>query len=371
MFRKTVAFIVVLIFLSFRVSALDADDISAECAVLMTAQSGSVIFSKNDRKIHSMASTTKIMTSLLAVESGRLQNEIKVTDGMVNVEGTSMGLSAGDSVSLKELCYGMLLPSGNDAANSAAVYLGGNTEKFAQMMNRRAKEIGMTDTNFVTPSGLDDENHYSTAYDMALLGREAVRNPEFLKICSSQKARLTYGNPPYERTLYNHNRLLSSCDSVLGIKTGFTKKSGRCLVTYAEKDGVGLVAVTLNAPDDWNDHMKLLDYGFSSVSAEKIQPEIPASLAVVGGNSESVKISVGDYCVESTAENVTFSVYLPKFVYAPINVGNILGSVNIFIGGRLIDTVSVTACTDVSVKIAEIKNSNKGIFERLKEIFHD
>lgn len=367
MFRKFIALTVCLLSLTIPVRALENEDISAECAVLMTAQTGCVIFEKNAHRRHSMASTTKIMTSLLAVESGKMQNEIKVTSESVNAEGTSMGLAAGDCVSLEELCYGMLLPSGNDAANAAAQYLGGSVGKFAGMMNSRAEKIGMTDTNFVTPSGLDDENHYSTAYDMALLGREAVKNPLFLEICSSRKAAVTFGSPPAEHILYNHNRLLSSCDEVLGIKTGFTKKSGRCLVTYAQKDGVGLVAVTLNAPDDWNDHMKLLVYGFETVSAAEKTVPVPAELSVAGGESDFVKISQPKTLIESTAVNISCKVYLPRFLYAPVRSGDIVGRADIYSGEVLIDSVCVTAESDIRVNTKK----DKGFFDKLKEIIHD
>lgn len=203
--------------------------VSARSAVLMCANNGEVLYSKNSGERMPMASTTKIMTSLLAIEAAVPDMEIKVTHDMVAVEGTSMGLREGDSVSMRELVYGMLLQSGNDAANTVAVALGGSNEGFARMMNERAREIGMNDTNFVTASGLDSGEHYSTAYDMALLACESISNPEFAAVCSSKTARLTYGNPPYARTLRNHNRLLWSDDSVIGIKTGFTKKAAAAL----------------------------------------------------------------------------------------------------------------------------------------------
>lgn len=370
MLKRFIAFIAALFVLSTEACALSQNDISAECAVLMTAQSGEVIFAKDEHKKHSMASTTKIMTSLIAVQSGRLQNEIKVTDSMVQIEGTSMGLVGGDSVSLKELVYGMLLPSGNDAANVTACYLGGNVDNFVKQMNKKANEIGMKDTNFVTPSGLDDENHYSTAYDMALLGREAVRNPEFLKICSSKKATLTYGNPPYERTLYNHNKLLGSYDSVLGIKTGFTKKSGRCLVTYALRDGIGLVAVTLNDKNDWYDHRQMLDYGFSLVSANEKQPNIPKEIKVVGGNKGSTQIEVPKFITDSRAKNITFRYLAPDFLYAPVHKGDVSGTVEVYLNENLIDTLSVTVCDNVGVKAVEETKENKSVIEKLKEYFH-
>ncbi len=142
-------------------------------------------------------------------------------------------------------------------------------------MNERAQQIGMEQTNFVTPSGLDAQDHYSTAYDMALLAREAIRNEDFLSICSQTKITTEYGNPPYKRTLTNHNRLLSLYEGAIGVKTGFTKKAGRCLVSAAQRDGVTLICVTLNAPDDWNDHSALFDYGFSQVHTEKGQNPFP------------------------------------------------------------------------------------------------
>ena len=206
--KKVIALLssVAMLVCAFGVDA-SALGVSARSAVLMCANNGEVLYSKNSGERMPMASTTKIMTSLLAIEAAVPDMEIKVTHDMVAVEGTSMGLREGDSVSMRELVYGMLLQSGNDAANTVAVVLGGSNEGFARMMNERAREIGMNDTNFVTASGLDSGEHYSTAYDMALLACESISNPEFAAVCSSKTARLTYGNPPYARTLRNHNRL--------------------------------------------------------------------------------------------------------------------------------------------------------------------
>ncbi len=349
MIKKIISFIIILSLSVLRASALDGGDISAECAVVISQETGEVLFEKNAYKKHSMASTTKIMTSLLAIESGRLQNEIKVTDNMLNVEGTSMGLCAGDSVSLDELLHGMLIQSGNDSANATAIYLGGSLQNFAVMMNERAALIGMKSTNFVTPSGLDSDEHYSTAYDMALLGREAVKNPKFLSVCSKQKATLTYGNPPYSRTLYNHNKLLSYYDCALGIKTGFTKKSGRCLVSYAKKDGVGLIAVTLNAPDDWSDHKLMLDYGFEAVKACEIKPKIPVSVPVVGSSADSVKITTQSY-IYSYVNNVQqkLRIFIPKFIYAPVNAGDIIGHWDLYANGELVTSVPITVSEGIN-----------------------
>ncbi len=343
MIKKLFILTFIFSFCVLRVNALNGDDVSAECAVVLTEQTGEVVFQKNADKIHSMASTTKIMTSLLAAESRKLQNEIKITADMLKVEGTSMGLLDGDSVSLDELLHGMLLQSGNDSANATAIYLGGNLESFAQMMNNRAKKIGMNNTNFVTPSGLDSDEHYSTAYDMALLGREAVHNPKFLSVCSKKKETLSYGNPPYRRTVYNHNKLLDYYDYALGIKTGFTKKSGRCLVSYAEKNGVGLIAVTLNAPNDWQDHKLMLDYGFETVKYSEIKPEIPDSIAVVGAKTDAVSIQA-DSCIFSSLEDVQLKqkVYLKKFLYAPVKSGEIVGFWNLYADNAVVSSIPIT-----------------------------
>jgi D-alanyl-D-alanine carboxypeptidase (penicillin-binding protein 5/6) len=376
MFKKLIPILLIIFITTPNVCALNAGSVSAECAVVISAQTGKVIYEKNAYEKHSMASTTKIMTSLLAVESGMLPNEIIVSKDMLNVEGTSMGLQAGDSVSLEELVYGMLLQSGNDAANVTAIYLSGSADKFAELMNARAKQIGMTNTHFVTPSGLDNEEHYSTAYDMALLGREAVKNRKFLSICSRKNAVLTYGNPPYKRTLSNHNRMLSYYDDALGIKTGFTKKSGRCLVSYAVKDGVGLVAVTLNDPNDWYDHKLMLDYGFESVKPEKIAISIPYEINVVGGEKASVCVKSTSFFADSTdSKTVIQRTYIDKFVYAPVKTGTVVGHTDIYSDSKLVGTVAITAAESVdsnAAAIPQVKKEQsflKRMIEKIKERF--
>ena len=262
----------------------------------------------------------------------------------------------------------MLLPSGNDAANATACYLGGNVENFAKIMNSKAKEIGMKNTNFVTPSGLDDEEHYSTAYDMALLGRYAVNNPVIRSVCSKSKATLSYGNPPYRRTLYNHNRLLNSYEYALGIKTGFTKKSGRCLVSYAERNGVGLVAVTLNAPGDWSDHRQMLDYGFSVLNSQCVEADIPDTISVVGGNVENLSIKCNSFEYSSLQnKTVTQELYLDRFVYAPIKKGDKIGEVRFYFDAEYIGSSYISADTDV--KAVEQKQKEKSFFRKIKERF--
>ncbi len=357
-----------------RAFALGADDLSAASAALMCVQTGEVLYQKNARERRSMASTTKIMTSLLALEENTPDRVIKVKDSMLNVEGTSMGLLAGDTVTLEGLIYGMLLQSGNDAANVTAISLGGNVENFVKKMNLRAKEIGMNDTNFVTPSGLDDEEHYSTAYDMALLGCEAVKNPEFLSVCSKKSESVSYGNPPYKRTLSNHNRLLRIYDGAVGVKTGFTKKSGRCLVSCAQRNGVMLVAVTLSAPGDWSDHRKMLDYGFSVIKGETVSPDLSKiKIPITGGTKSDISLKCGNVtlCTEDIS-NIKTKLYIEHFLYAPVKEGDVVGRVDYILSGKVIASVPVTAGESAELKAFEKpKSENKNQDGFLKRIINN
>lgn len=334
------------------VFALDENDLSAASAVLMCVQTGEVLYQKKAYEHRSMASTTKIMTSLLALEEHSPDRVIKVKESMLNVEGTSMGLLPGDTVTLEGLVHGMLLQSGNDAANVTAISVGGSVENFVKKMNERAKKLGMYNTNFVTPSGLDDEEHYSTAYDMALLGCEAVKNPEFLSICSKKSESVSYGNPPYKRTLTNHNRLLRLYDSALGIKTGFTKKSGRCLVSCAQKDGVMLVAVTLNAPGDWSDHRKMLDYGFSLIKGKTMSFDLSKiKIPVAGGTKEAISLNCDSVtlCTDGDS-NIKTKLYIEHFLYAPVKKGTLVGRVDYIFSGKVIASAPVTANENAELK---------------------
>lgn len=346
-----------------------AVSVSARGAVMMCVETGEVLFSENPDKRLSMASTTKIMTSLIALEAATPELEIEVSREMVEVEGTSMGLRAGDKASLLELVYGMLIQSGNDAANAAAIVLGGSVEKFAKMMNDRAKELSMNSTHFVTPSGLDDEEHYSTAYDMALLACECIKNPEFRKICSQKSARLSYGNPPYGRTLTNHNRLLWSMEDCIGIKTGFTKKSGRCLVSAAERDGVTLVIVTLNDPDDWNDHIALFDYGFSACKSGILSP-VCRKLRVCGSDKTEISVVPAYEPLFPESENAECTVYLRQIDYAPIEKGETVGRAVFRSNGRLLYELPLIAGENAAsaVRIIEARPSAiEKIINRIKD----
>lgn len=358
---------VVLFCIPFSASAVST---SAKAAILINGDTGEVIFEQNADEQLPMASTTKIMTALLLCENGDFEKEITVTAEMLRVEGSSMGLLAGDKVTLHDLLYGMLLASGNDAANVTAYVLGGTVDGFVKMMNEKAAKLGLKNTRFETPSGLDGESHYTTARDLATLARYAMQNEEFAKAASSETVALNYGNPPYKRTLSNHNKLLKTFDGAIGVKTGFTKKSGRCLVSAAKRDGKYLIAVTLNDPDDWDDHTALLEYGLEKVVLTEISPEKESyTVPVVGADTDSIEIKTEPYVFSSLDDgNITCQVNLPRFVYAPVSEGEVLGSVLYKKDNIIIKNIELRA--DVSIEASPKKRKiTEIIYENLKYIF--
>lgn len=237
----------------------DALDVSATAAVLADADSGQILYEKNADRRMLIASTTKIMTALVALEHSQLQDTLTVKPEHM-AEGSSMYLRPGEELTVETVLYGLLLCSGNDAALALADHCGHGVERFVAWMNEKARELGMTDTSFANPNGLDDENHYSTARDMARLAAYAAHNHTFVRLCST--ASVTIG----ERTMRNHNKLLGQIDGCVGMKTGFTKAAGRTLVSCARRDGRCLVAVTLQDGNDWADHAALYDEGFAKLA---------------------------------------------------------------------------------------------------------
>ncbi|MBQ8688261.1 MAG: D-alanyl-D-alanine carboxypeptidase [Ruminococcus sp.] len=307
-------------------AAESAPPVSAKAYLVMEAASRNVIYEGNARTELPMASTTKIMSALLCLESGDLDTEFTVDADAIRVEGSSMGLTEGDIVTKRALCYGMLLPSGNDAAGAAAVRIAGSYAAFADQMNARAAEIGMEQTHFVTPSGLHDEQHYSTAYDMALLTAEALRNDIFREICAQSSAKVCFGNPPFERWLENSNKLLRSCEGVIGVKTGFTDEAGRCLVSACMREGVTLICVTLNDKDDWNDHARLYDAAFSCVTPQTADLPQSITLPVAGGTKDTVPVYAEDAvtygAVGAAAPVCRWEAEAAPLLYAPVTAGS-------------------------------------------------
>lgn len=347
-------------------------EVSAQSAVVLTADTGTVLFEKDGHTPRPVASTTKIMTALLALEAAQEQGDplVDITQEMVAVEGSSMGLQAGDSISLTGLAAGMLLASGNDAANAAALYLDASLESFAARMNQRAAALGMEDTHFVTPSGLDGEDaqglgHLSTAYDMALLARAALEDQAFRQLCSSPSLAVEFAEPVKRVTYTNHNKLLTQYQGCVGVKTGFTKEAGRCLVSAAERDGALLIAVTLNAPNDWEDHAALLDYGFTQVEPYPLAggdvrltvPVVGSPVEVVslrGSNGGEVTLPLGQ------GAQVERVVHAPKFLYAPVEAGEQVGEICWYLEGQLLGSAPLTAAG-----AAPLQEKAPSLWERL------
>lgn len=357
-------FLVVFICLCLCVVPVKASafSVGAAAAIVINADTGEIIFEQNANTKLPMASTTKIMTALLLCESGGLDETLTVTDKMVRVEGSSMGLLAGDSVSKRDLLYGMMLASGNDAANVTAYLLGGTVDGFVKLMNQKAEALGLKNTRFETPSGLDGDSHYTTAYDLALLTKYALANEEFAAAAGSKSATLCYGNPPYRRTLTNHNKMLKNYEGCVGVKTGFTKKSGRCLVTAAKRQGETVIAVTLNCPDDWNTHQVLLDYGFEKTETVEIIPsEARCTLPVISGKEKEIVIDIEPYKTSKVTDgSFTATVNLPLFLYAPLEKGEQIGSVIYKKDDTIIAEEPIEA-----PKAIELKSIGKNFFETI------
>lgn len=257
-----------------------APDVSASQAVLMDLDSGEVLFAKEAHERRPIASITKIMTALIAVESGKMEEEAVVSRKAIYTEGSSIYLEQGEKIKIKDLVYGLMLRSGNDAAVAIAEHIGGSEEGFVCLMNEQARWLGMDNTNFMNPHGLDHEEHYSTAYDMALLTKEAMNNEMFREVSGT----VSYLSENRSYSWRNKHRLVTGYYSYsTGGKTGYTSKSGRTLVTTAEKNGSQLIVVTLNGPNDWNDHISLFEWGFEQLKDKRW----PEGLEEFSGNFEN------------------------------------------------------------------------------------
>lgn len=302
------------LFLPGRVQAL-----SAQKAILMDAQTGRILYEKDSDQRSLIASTTKIMTALIICEQCNVLDRMRIPKEAVGIEGSSMYLQEGEVLTLQELLYGLMLHSGNDAAVALAIYCGGTVEGFAELMNDKARQLGMTGTHFENPNGLDSPGHYSTARDLAVLAAYAMKNPIFAKTVSTKT--VTVG----QRYLRNHNKLLWQVEGAEGVKTGYTRAAGRILVSSAVRSGRRLVAVTIDAPDDWRDHAALLEEGFSRYTVQKLVSagDIIETMEIEGGQEGYVHILAAEdfsYAVAAD-EQVTVELHGPGFVYAPVVEG--------------------------------------------------
>ena len=339
-------------------------EVNAEAAVVMDADSGRLLYAQNPDKRLANASTTKIMTALLTLEQPDQDRYFTVDSDAIQVEGTTMGLQPGDSVTLHQLAAGMLLPSGNDAANAAAVEIAGSEEAFVRLMNQRAAELGLENTQYRNPSGLDAEGHYSSARDLATLAAHALENEDFADIVSKQEIRMAFGNPPYNRSLYTTNKLLERYPYAIGVKTGYTDDAGLCLVTAAEKDGTRLIIVTLNGKDDVNTHMRLYEHFFPLLARVDLSGFTEGlSVPVTGGTRDSVAAVPAAEpeaaLLEREYDELTREVELPQFVYAPVEAGQVLGEIRLLSGDKVVWQSALVADSDVPALTRE----RQGILE--------
>ena len=326
----------------YAVSEFEREDkrklgVSARSAVLYVPEADRFLYEKHSELRLPMASTTKIMTALIAAESLPLSEVITVDERASGIEGSSAYLKVGERVTAEELMYALMLRSANDAAAALAIRISGGIEDFAALMNGRAEELGLTDTHFTNPHGLDDDEHYTTARDLAILASAALKNELVRKISSTYKK--SFITEERSRTYVNHNKLLLQYDDAIGLKTGFTKKSGRCLVGAAERDGLTLVTVTLDAPSDWNDHRNMLDYGFSHIEKLTLANEgdISYTLPILGAETDSVRVSnreAASVICDACEHEVKSYVRMSRILIAPISTDTQVGTVIFTLDGE-------------------------------------
>ena len=349
MIKRILSLVLIITLVFSLASYANGLSLSAESAVLLDAFSKDILFEKNARTRMPMASTTKIMTALIVLERCKLSDTFKVDEGAVGTEGSSAYLQKGDKLTFEAALYALLLQSANDMANALAIEIAGSTEAFAALMNEKAKELSLSDTSFKNPSGLSAEGHYTTAYDLAMLSAVCLESEDFFRIASTKSATVKIGEN--DRTFVNHNKLLSLYDGACGVKTGFTKESGRCLVGAAERNGVRLISVTLKASSDWNDHAEMLDFGFSLYREYTLfkENELIFELPVAGEGSFITVSPKGEKSVFlQKGKTVSAMIEAPRLIFAPVKKGQIIGTLIFEADGREIFRTPLLAQSKVA-----------------------
>lgn len=328
--------------------------LSARAACLMEASRCEQIYGKNENQRLPMASTTKIVTCLVALEHAPLDEIVTIDARACGIEGSSLYLKEGERLTLLDLLYGLMLRSANDAAEAIALHLSGSIDAFCELMNEKARALGLTDTHFDNPHGLDSAEHYTTAKELALISASAMQNETFRTIVKTKRHLIAKGTES-ARLLVNHNRLLNLYDGAVGIKTGFTKKCGRTLVGAAERDGVTLISVTLDAPSDWSDHERLFDYGFSKI--ERRTPvekgEYAYDLPIFGGEKGTIRVMNTEqfsHIVRREEERAHVEVILPRYLIAPIQKDDAVGKIRITLEDGSTHEIAIVATETVRAK---------------------
>ncbi len=372
---KKVIILLCLIVMLLNIVCINSLALSAQSAVVIDANSGRILYSHNAQNKMGMASTTKIMTAITALENADINSVATVSPNAYGVEGSSMYLVLGEQLSLENLLWGLMLVSGNDAATAVAEHVSGSVEKFAVLMNTTAQKIGAVNSNFTNPHGLSDENHYTTAHDLAKITAYALKNPKFREIVSTRTKSIPWKDHDYNRHLVNHNKFLTMYDGCIGVKTGFTKATGRCLVTAVEKDGMCLVCVTLNAPDDWNDHKTLYDSAFAEYIPHTIKNAAShiSSAKIKNGTADTVALTVDRDIIipvkTGEEDKITTKVIPFEDLQAPVKKGDILGTFVIEIGGQPMGEFPVIAAESVELKNIIFRPTSGNLWVSLTRVF--
>ena len=321
--------------------------VTARSAVVMEARTGRVLYERNMNDRRFPASTTKIMTLILALERGNLDDVVTVSAHAAGTEGSTIWLEPGDKITLRELLYGMMLHSGNDATVAVAEHIAGSVDAFARLMTEKAKELGATDTHFVNANGLPDDAHYTTAHDMALIASYGYSLPGFEAIVSTKEITFPWVKDDTHR-LRNENQMLWLYEGGNGVKTGYTEAAGRCLVSAAKRDGIQLVAVVLDSNWMWNDSILLLDYGFREIETTTVvkQGMKVGSCTVSGSRTRRVEVQAAEDVVLPVIEGKAGykqEVELPKALKAPVTAGETIGKLHIYYEGKEVATTDLVA----------------------------
>ncbi len=345
MLKKTVCLLLALLLSAPGVYTQEPPTISAASAVVM-AEDGTVVYEHAADEKRLIASTTKLMTALVVLENTDMEAEVEILPDWCGAEGSSMELHQGDRYRVRELLTGLLLASANDAAVALACFTAGSAEAFAVLMNERATALGMTNTHYVNPHGLDEAEHFSTARDLAVLMFACMQNEALASLLSQREG--AAGEQRFE----NHNKLLWRCPGCLGGKTGYTRAAGRCLVSCVEREGTRFVCVTLSDSDDWRDHEALYDWAFEHYVNRNVTENAAFSVPVLSGEKESVRAVPAEelkLLVPRDAE-LTLSAELPWFVFAPIRAGEVAGKLRILCGGQVLAELPLVYEEDAALK---------------------
>ena len=357
--KRLIAGTVALILAAVLFLPVKAQAMSARRAILLDAATGRILFEKNIDEQSLIASTTKIMTALVVCEQCNVLDRMRIPGEAVGIEGSSMYLQEGEVLTLQDLLYGLMLHSGNDAAVALAIYCGGTVEEFVELMNDKAHTLGLSGTHFANPNGLDAPGHYATARDLAILATHAMENPVFYQTVSTKSVKIG------QRYLTNHNKLLWRVEGADGVKTGYTRAAGRILVSSATRNGRRLVCVTIDAPDDWNDHRILLEQGFSGFQVHHLisEGQVMGTVEIAGGQTGRVELLAAedfDYAL-AEYEKITTEIIGPGFVYAPVVQGAQAGFAHLCIDGKSVGKIPMI----YGETIEQIPENEKKFWERI------